>query len=84
MIMLVKHSDKCGIINSETNPFGQWLNDCTTLKNRHKCVAIGFEMVNPNLKCSMGIFLRMVRVEDGYDKTWHETMSIMFKERVWF
>ena len=32
MIIFVKNAAKCGIINSEDDPFGQVLNDCVTLK----------------------------------------------------
>ena len=53
-----------------------------TLKHRHKCMAIGLEMVDPNIKCNVGICLGMVRIEDGTDKVGHETLSKIFKERV--
>ena len=84
IIMLIKCKTKFGIINLEGNSFGQRLNDYATLKNRHKHMTIGLDMVGPNLKCNLGILLDIARVEYGSDNVGHEKISKMFKERVGF
>ena len=38
-------------------------------------MAIGLEMVDPNLKCNIGIFLGMTRIKDVAGKVGHEKLS---------
>ena len=80
--MLIKHIDKFELINLEGNTFGQGLNDCATLKNRHKRVVTGLEMVDPNLKCNLVTCLGMTRIKDGADEDGHDTLFKIFVERV--
>ena len=56
-------------------PIWSWINDCMTLKNRHNCVEIGLEMDDPILKLNVGIFLGVMRVEDGTGKVGYEKLS---------
>ena len=52
-----------------------------SLKNLHKCAAIGLKMVDPNLKCNFGTCLEMVRVRDGANKAGQTAINKIYDER---
>ena len=60
IIMPISHIVKCGIINLDSNPFVQELNDCANLKSRYECMEIGLDIVDPNPKFDLGMFLGIV------------------------
>ena len=84
MIALMKYIVKFGHMRSKGDQFAQFLNDCATLKNRHKHMSLRLEMAYPRLKCDLDICLGVVRVKDGADKTGHATINLIFDERVGF
>ena len=84
MIIFITCISKCALINSEGKPFGQALNDCDALKNRRKCMSMGLEMVDSNLKCNFGTCLEIERIKDGAYESGNDTLSKMFIERVGF
>ena len=43
---------------------------------------MGLEMFDPNLKCDLGVFLVMEKLEDDTGKVGHEKTSMMLKDRV--
>ena len=47
-------------------------------------MALGLEIVGPNLKYNSGICVVIARVEAGSNKSVHDEISIMHKERVGF
>ena len=84
MVMLVKHVVKLGYMHSEGNQFSQFLNGCTTLKNRHKCMKLGFQTLDPSFKCNLGACRGMVHIKDGTDKVGHALINLIFEEIVRF
>ena len=59
---------KC-LERSSGNPFAQGMNDCTTLENKSKHIALGIELVDPNLDQNHVICLGLVPILDGYNVT---------------
>ena len=45
---------------------------------------MGLDMVDPDLKCNLGMCLSMVRIKDVTDVARHETLSKIFVERIGF
>ena len=69
---------------SEGNQFVQALNDSATLKNLHKRVALGLEIVGPGFECYLSMSLFMVWIKDGTGKDGCDTISKIYEERVEF
>lgn len=46
----VKHLVLLLLEHTEGNPSGQGLHDCATLENRFKCLALGLQLVDPQMK----------------------------------
>ena len=82
MIAFVKNIDELRFAFSEGNPISQALNDCTTLKNQHDYVTLGLEMVDPQLKRNVGVFLGMVRIKDGDDKARCDTINKIYEKKL--
>ena len=84
MIMLIKNIDKLVLVHSEGNPFAQALNECATLKNRNKCVALGLEMVEPNLKSNLVMCIGIVWIKHGTEKAGYDAINKFYEEKVGF
>ena len=61
----VKHLVLLLLEHTEGNPPGQGLHDCATLKNRFKCLALGLQLVDPQMKQNHAICLSMLRTFRG-------------------
>ena len=84
MIIFIKCIKKGGLINSESNLFGQELSECATLKSRRKCTDMGLEMVDLNLKWNLGVCLGTTRIKDGAEETGNDASSKILVEQIGF
>ena len=82
IILFIKNIIKSKLMHSEGTPFGQELNDCVTLKNRHKCMDLGSEMACPNLKRNLATCLVLMIIKDSYHETGHDEIDKIFEEKV--
>lgn len=55
--------------NGFGNPCTQGLNDCATLNNKTKHMALGIQFVDPNLDSNHDVCLSMQPIEDCKDAT---------------
>ena len=59
-----------------------FLNECATLKSRHKYTPLVLDMVGPSLKCDLGTCLWMSRAKDGTGKDRIAPINLIFDNRV--
>jgi hypothetical protein len=55
--------------HSKGNAFAQGMHDCTTTENKRKHMAMGLELVDPNLDQNHAVCIAFTPIPDGYDET---------------
>ena len=66
-IRLIRRSVQDQLLYSEGNPFAQMIHDAATLKNKHKCHAIGMEFIDCYEFKNHAVCLGMTPLESGWD-----------------
>jgi len=65
---------------TEGNPPCQGLHDCATLKNRFKCIALGLQLVDSQMKRNNAICLSMLPIAGGTEEIAAKETNAMYQD----